>query len=188
MDVNTGAKPQSLADLVAQGTDDVAVLTSRLPAEGIFIVRGESVKREVLNPKTPEQDEMLKIGIMLEILNAQPLDKTIDPTTLVGKKIADTRLMTAETYKERMGLLKGDYKKVGLPYNGEMGGLAEVKGWLDGVITFPFQVRVRHVTAKNGSQQAYLDWSRMEPKIEAEVFAQLGIPVPAREGPVGKAA
>lgn len=178
----TTAAPQSLADLVAAGTDDIAVLTSRLPAEGIFIVRGEAVKREVLNPKTPEQDEMLKVGITLEILNAQPLNKETDPESLMGKKINDTRLMNAENFKERVGLLKGDYKKVGLPYTGEMGGLAEQKGWLDGVIGFPFQVRVRHVTSKNGSQAAYLDWGRIDPKLEADVFTAMGLAVPAREG------
>lgn len=176
---------KSLADLVAEGTDEIAVLTSRLPAQGIFVVRGNEVKRETLMPKTPEQDEMLKFGFKLEIMTANPTDKSIVAEEMIGKFINDTRLMNAETYRERMGLLKGDFKKIGLPYTGEMGGLPEQKGWLDGVLGYPFQIRVRHVTGKNGSEQAYLDWGRIDPKLEAEIFQALGLTPPA---PIGKAA
>jgi hypothetical protein len=173
------AKSMSLMDLMTVNTDDVAILMSRLPTQGIFIVRGKEVKREAMPAKTPEQDDMVKILIQTEIAQAWPMDKDLDPKDFIGKNITDLTMYTVQNYKDRIGLLKGNYKKIGLPHEGKMGGTPEEKGWLDGILGFPFQLRVRHSTNKNtGADMAWIDWSRIDAEHEAAVFEAFGIPLP----------
>lgn len=176
---DTAAKPTSLMDLMTVNTDDIAILTSRLPTQGIFIVRGKEVKREGLPAKTPEQDDMVKILIQTEIIQAWPADQSLSGEELIGKTITDVTLFSADTYKERLGLLKGNYKKIGLPSEGLMGGTPEEQGWLDGIIGFPFSLRVRHSTnAKTGQENAWIDWMRIEREHEAAIFEALGVELP----------
>ena len=159
----------SLADLAAYNTDDIAVLTSRLPDEGIFLVRGEEVKAAESEARTPGEPPLFSFTFHLEVLEAAPLDKSKDPESYVGKKMRDRYVLWPSDFSEAIGLLRGRYQLVGLPNTGALGGLEGAEpGWLDGVVGHIFRIRVRHWTAKDGSERAQFDWLPQEEKESAE--------------------
>lgn len=159
----------SLADLAAMNTDDVAVLTSRLPVEGIFLVRctelGFTQSESTIDPATNQpRPPLFRLGIKTEILEAKPLKKDVDAETLVGRTLTESYVLWPAQFREAVGLLKGRYKLVDLPYTGNVGGVeGQEPGWVDGAVNHIFRVRVRHFTSK-GNERAGFDWLPAEDK------------------------
>lgn len=152
----------SLADLAATNTDEIAVLTSRLPEPGIFTVRGTEVgAKEVGND--PNKPKLVQFGFKAEILEAEPHDKLVDKEKLIGRTLSEGYTLWPENLAESIGLLKGRYMLVGLPNTGRMGGVeGEEPGWLDGIVNHIYKIRVRRYTNKNGQEQAGFDWLKVE--------------------------
>lgn len=157
----------SLADLAGLNTDDINVITSRLPTAGIFRVRVTSISSKQGDPKPGERPNFYFTfkPVILGVKEGSLFDKSIDPESLVGKTINDPFTLwtkTDEDLAESIGLLKGRYKLVGLPHEGNMGGVEGAEpGWIDGAVNHEFDLRVRHVV-KNGDTRAYIEWLKQE--------------------------
>lgn len=152
----------SLADLANLDTDDIQVLMSRLPAEGIFVVRGTEVKAGMNEPKD-DKPPLMYFQYQMEILDAKPLDKKVDPETLVGKNLRERYTLWPKDLAEILGLLKGRYKTVNLPTAGVLGGVeGQEPGWTDGIVNHVFRVRVRHWEGKTGQVNVQFDWLAYE--------------------------
>src|SRR5882762_3167378 len=80
----------SLADLAAQNTDEIAVLTSRLPEAGIYTVRGKEVALSQSPPRAEGEAPLFRAGFQVEILEAKPLDKAKDAEKLVGRTMRES--------------------------------------------------------------------------------------------------
>lgn len=161
----------SLAQLAEMNTDEIAVLTSRVPDIGVYIVNCLEVKGSQADPK-PNEPTLFSFTWKHQILEATLLDKTKDTSGIIGKNLNDRFTLWPKDFKEMMGLLKGRYKLVGLPYEGmPLGGVENAKpGWLDTAVGHIFQVKVRHWTNKSGEVQAAMDWLayKSPEQIEAE--------------------
>ncbi len=149
----------SLAQLADMQTDEIAVLTSRLPAAGIFTVRGVEVKASESPPKEPGQLPLFRFAFRTEILEAQPLSKDRDPDSFIGRNLTESYTLWPNSFEEAIGLLKGRYQLIGLPNNGRLGGVEGVEpGWLDGIVNHIFKIRVRHYTDGKGNERAGFDY------------------------------
>lgn len=162
----------TLAALAAMETDEIKTLMSRLPDEGIYIVRGIEVGAGQ-NPPKDDQPPLFYFGYQHEILQAMPLDKEKDPESYVGKNLRERATLWTKDFHETIGLLKGRYAKIGLPTEGKLGGVeGQEPGWVDGIVGHIFQVRVRHFNSKNnGQEQAVFDWLPYERESEEEQAA-----------------
>ena len=173
-DIETTQGFLSLADLASMNTDEVSELMSRLPAQGMYTVQGLEIKATASEPKEEGQAPIFNFGFQLEILEARLHSKDeAAQERLVGKKLFDRKAIFArdrDSLLEGIGLIKGDYKKIGLPNEGTMGGNGQVDGWLDGIVGHIFKVRVRHGTS-NGVDRAYFDWSGLDKKEQADAEA-----------------
>lgn len=149
----------SLADLANLDTTEIQTLMSRLPDEGIFIVRGTSVAAGMNEPKE-DKPPLMYVAFEVEILEAKPHDKTKDPESYVGKTLKERYTLWPDQFQELVGLLKGRYKTVNLPNEGRFGGVdGQEPGWVDGIVNHIFSVRVRHWTSnKSGQTNAQFDW------------------------------
>lgn len=166
--------PMSLADFAQQSTDDVAVVMSRLPDEGTFTVIGEAVTI-TMTQKTPEDSPLFTVAISYIIQEAAlPPTSTKDPESYIDRRIQERVTLWPDDFRQALGLLKGMYRRIGLPTDGAPGGIPEVPGWLDGIAKHPFSVRIRHFTDKNGTERAGYDWKR----VSDEIYAALGVPNP----------
>ena len=153
----------SLADLAELNTDEITTLMSRLPEEGIFVVRGTEVKAGQNPPKEEGQAPLLYFAYQMEILQAFPLDKNKDPEDFVGKTLRERYTLWPKDIQEILGLLKGRYKTIGLENTGRLGGVeGQEPGWIDGIVSHVFKVRVRHWTGSNGNTNAQYDWMAYE--------------------------
>jgi len=149
----------SLADLAAMDAqaEGIAVLTSRLPAAGMYIVRGKEVKAS--ESRKEGEPPLFSFIFTAEILEAKPLDKEVDAERLVGRTLTERYTLWPTDFREAVGLMMGRYKIIGLPFEGRMGGVeGQEPGWLDGLTGHLFQVRVRHFTDKNNNERAGFDW------------------------------
>lgn len=157
----------SLAELAGMNTDDIAVITSRLPTEGIFRVRTTAITSKAGEPKDGKSPNFYITfkHVILAVKEGSLFDKSIDPETLVGKNINDPHTLwttSNEDFFESLGLLKGRFTLVGLPCTGAMGGVeGQAPGWLDGGVNHEFDLKVQHST-KNGDTRAYVNWLKTE--------------------------
>lgn len=148
----------SLADLAALETDEIATLMSRLPEAGLFTVRGQEVKASQTPGRTEDEPPLFRFGFNMEIVEAAPLDKKVDPEKLVGKKLNESYTLWPSNVEEAIGLLKGRYQQIGLPNKGRLGGVeGQEPGWLDGMVSHLWKVRVRRAEV-NGTERAFFDW------------------------------
>jgi len=152
----------SLADFAADNSDDVAAIASRLPDAGTFICRGLDISTSLYVPEDPEGQTQLVITFQHEILMADPVNKDKDPESLVGRTIMERYTLWPKDFRELLGLLRGRYKRIGLPISGPNGGAEGIVGWLDGIVDWGYQVRVRHYTTKSGDERAGFDWKRVD--------------------------
>lgn len=163
MAIENEAGFMSLADLAAMNTDEVQVLMSRLPEKGMYLVLGEEVTAsESRDESDSTKPPLFAFTFKAKILGAELLDKEKDPESLVGRTLNDRFTLWPSDFTECIGLLKGRYKTVGLPYEGAMGGVeGQDPGWLDAVVGHKFMIRVRHYSTKNG-ERAGFDWKAIE--------------------------
>lgn len=150
----------SLAALAQQDVSEVSVIMSRIPAAGVYRVRCTGVAGKETAGKDG-QPPLISFGYTHEILGANLVDKNKDPESLVGKKLSQRITIwakTADDLLESIGLLKGNYQKVGLPHAGAMGGAEGLPpGWIDGAVNHEFDIRVRTYT-KDGQENVVFDW------------------------------
>lgn len=162
MEMNVETGMFSLADLAAMATDDIATLMSRLPDEGIFVVRGTEVKASQTEGKE-DQPPMFAVSFQYEVLAAKPLDKNKDPESYIGRVLRERYTLWPKDFTEMVGLLKGRYQTVELPNAGNFGAVEGAEpGWVDGVVGHVFQLRIRHWTGRNGQNNASFDWQKYE--------------------------
>lgn len=159
MSIENEAGFMSLADLAAMDAqaEGIAVLTSRLPAAGMYVVRGKEVR--ATESRKEGEPPLFAFILGTEILDAKLMDKEADGERLVGRSLTERYTLWPSDFKEAVGLLMGKYKIIGLPFDGRMGGVeGQEPGWLDGLTGHVFQIRVRHFTDKNGNERAGFDW------------------------------
>jgi len=169
-------KYMSLADFAADNSDDVAIIMSRLPEPGTFICRGLDVRAERSKPSNPEQEPMITVTLTHEILLAEPLDTERNSDDLIGRTITERYVLWPRDFREALGMLRGEYTRVGLPVTGPNGGDGITVGWLDGMIGWPYELRINHYTSKSGIELAGFNRKKADP----ETFEALGInPNPA---------
>lgn len=181
MNEPTEKKILSLADFASESTDDIATLTSRLPAAGTFIVKGKSVEVVFVPATTPEHDDLFRVTWEHEILEVVSLVKDSDNdeekmANMVGQTRKESYTLWPNSKDELMGLIKGNYQKIGLPNAGAPGGIPEVEGWLDGIVDYPYELRIRHYHS-GGQDRAGYDWKKADDSI-LEAMGKL----PADEG------
>ncbi len=159
MSIENEAGFLSLADLAALNTDEVETLMNRLPDQGIYLVRGGEVKAaESRDESDSSKPPLFSFTFASEILGAEPLDKSKDPESYVGRSLRDRYTLWPSDFQEAIGLLKGRYKTIGLGNEGQLGGVeGQDPGWLDGITGHVYRVRVRHFDSKNGKRAAF-DW------------------------------
>lgn len=149
----------SLASLAQLDTSDVAVIASRLPAEGVFTCQvklAQLAMRESTNPDRP--DPMVFVNFEAEIIEADPKKKDLDPESFIGRTLKESALIRMDDIREAIGLLKGRYKRAGLPTDGVLGGVEGSPGWIDGAVDRFVKIKVRHYTTKSGDERAGYDW------------------------------
>lgn len=135
----------SLADLAGMDTSEVAAITSLIPAVGVYTCKGLEVKggqREKQDDKPP----LFYFNFVGEILEAKLVNKDIDTTKLVGRKLTESFTLWPSNFRDLIGLLKGRYKTIGLPNEGaRLGGVdGQEPGWLDNWVNHVYKVRVSH--------------------------------------------
>lgn len=161
----------SLADLASLVTDEITTLTSRLPEEGIYTVRGTEVtaaQAESVEGKPP----LFRFNFQSEVLEMKPLDSKVDPEKFVGRSLRESYTLWPADFKEAIGLLKGRFQLIGLENKGNLGGVeGQAPGWLDNFVNKVFKVRVRHYTDKNKNERAGFDWLKPEVTEETEEAA-----------------
>lgn len=169
MAIENEAGFMSLADLAALETDEIETLMSRVPDEGIFIVRGKEVTASEAEAKEEGQPPLFSFRFAMEILEAEPLEKDKDPEKYVGRTLTERYTLWPSDFKEAIGLLKGRYQIIKLPNTGALGGVeGSEPGWLDGMVSHTWKVRVRHFKDKNKNIRAGFDWLPMEEDKEEE--------------------
>lgn len=171
----------SLADLAEMNTDEIKSLDSRLFPAGLFAVRCTDValgvtEKEGINPETQEPYEPLySVTMKFEVVEAKPLDKDLaqNPEALVGRVLTQRRTFWPKSFTEEIGLVKGDYKKVGLEPAGKLGGLEGAEpGWLDELKEHIFAIKVTHSRPnKDGNQFVSINWQKTKKAVDDEAEA-----------------
>lgn len=149
----------SLADLAGLDTSDIAVVSSRLPMAGLWTVLCKSAELSVEKPKEAGQQPLPKISHKFESIKIDPTEKPedFDPATTAGRRLSDVSVLWPKDFQEAVGLLKGKYKRVGLPTDGKLGGIEGQSGWIDGAVDAIMVIKVRHYESK-GETRASIDW------------------------------
>lgn len=150
----------SLAELAGLDTSDIAVVSSRLPMAGLWTVQCNSATMSVEKPKEAGQQPLPKISHKFESIKIQPTEvpEDFDPSTTVGRRLSDVSVLWPNDIREAIGLLKGKYKRVGLPTEGKLGGVEGMEpGWIDSAVGRIFVLKVRHYESK-GETRAAIDW------------------------------
>lgn len=160
----------SLQELAGMSTDDIQTLTSRVFPAGVYDVEGVSVEGKQGEVRDDGKPPLIRFNYRYKVLGGTPVDKTIDPETLVSRELTESYTLWPDQLKELIGLLKGRYQKVGLQNsNAPLGGVpGQEPGWLDGFVGHQFQLRVRTYVSKGETRVAY-DW--LEKKQEEEIPA-----------------
>lgn len=159
-EVGTEIVEFSLSQLAGMDTSEYAVVTSRLPMAGLWKVLCTEAKLAIQDGSEQNPQPLPYYQYKFESIVIDPLVKgpDFDPETTTGKGLSERVTLWPKDFATEVGLLKGRYKRVGLPTDGVLGGTEEVKGWIDGAVGHYFILKVRHYTAKNGSEQAGIDW------------------------------
>lgn len=146
----------SLAELAGTTTDDVLAITTRVPAAGIYCLKGLSITA-TQTEATEERKPLTRFAYANEILDMLPTDKKVDKEKLIGRKLNRTVTLWPDDLAEGIGFLKGDYEKAGIDNTGNMGGVeGSAPGWLDNIVGATYFMRV-NIGKKNGQDVAYFD-------------------------------
>lgn len=151
----------SLAALAGANTDEITTLTSRVPPAGIWRVVGEAVKLSQGEARD-DKPAPFRVGFKYLVLHGTATDPNFDNEKMVDRKLQESFTIWADQIEEGIGLLKGRYMKAGIPNTGTLGGVEGFEpGWLDNVVGFEFDLRIRH-GQRNGDTVAYYDWQAAE--------------------------
>jgi hypothetical protein len=159
----------SLADFSEQVTDEIKALDTLLPAAGSFAVKindlalGENDVKEGIDPKTGAPYlPLFFVAFKYEILDGEPLDRTVDIEGLKGKVLNDRHTFWPSAMNDMIGLLKGRYAKVGFENVGRLGGLeGGAPGWLDSAREGIIGLKIKHAV-RNGETRANFSWFALE--------------------------
>lgn len=139
----------SLAELAGFDSSDIAAIASRLPEPGLYTVRCDEIG--FIAGQQREDDDrppLHRLVAKMFILDAKPLNKKIDPDKLIEKNLPWSYPMFTTDIEKTIGLLKGQYAKIGLPTDGVMGGFhddesgTQIEGWIDGLLGQQLDIRV----------------------------------------------
>lgn len=173
---DAGSGAFTLADLAGMETDEIQTLDSRLFPAGLFGVRCTSVilgmreAKEGINEKTGQPYLPVPfVTYKFEILEANPVDKKIESDKLIGRTLTDSITLWPDSIEEEIGVLKGNYKRIGLDNSGRLGGMEGGEpGWLDGANEHTFYIKVTHGRPNaEGVQRARIYWQKSEQNQEA---------------------
>lgn len=170
----TGMGVFSLAELANMDTSAVKELTSLVPAAGVYHVRGTEVRGGQSQSQDETKPPLFFYNFSAEILSAKLIDKSVDPEAVVGRRLTDSYTLWPAQFNDLIGLLKGRYKTLGLPNTGpRIGGVeGQEPGWLDGIVSHEYDVRVGHYTDKAGNTRARFTY--LKPQAAAEAGAEAG--------------
>jgi hypothetical protein len=161
----------SLADLANMETDEIRALESRLFPAGKFTVRGVSAQigeieaKEGLDENGEPYLPLYFAEFKYIVLEADPLDKTVDPASIENRVITNRKVFWPKSFNDEIGLLKGDYIKIGLEPVGRLGGLEGGEpGWLDTIVDHVFELKVAHSKAnpETGAQRVMINFLRTQ--------------------------
>lgn len=131
----------SLASMAQIDTSEMEAVTSRVPAVGIYVMKGSDVtitESDGNNEKAPA----LRINFKAQVLEVQPGDLAIDPATLVGRTLTDSFPVWTQ---EDIAFLMGNFKKANLPYKGPMvDESGNPVGWLADFVGATFVWKITH--------------------------------------------
>lgn len=149
----------SLEDLAATDTSDIKEVLTRVIAKGVARARIEEVEMTKADAVVGK-DQMFRIAFKHKIVAFKPVDKSIDPESLVGRTVTQAFLLFGASLRENMAFVKGQYLKAGIPNTGNPGGVKnQPPGWLDGGVGQEIDLRVTHGKNKTtGQDVAYFDW------------------------------
>jgi len=159
----------SLMDLANTNTDAVRTLLTRLPPNGLYTFSLEDVKGSQGETDDQGRPGLIRYKFDYKTLDVKPVDKKIDPLTLIDRNLSESYTIWPSAFEEMIGLLKGRYQKAGIPNLGNMGGVeGAAPGWIDGGVGHIIQVRVYSFMNK-GQERVGFDWVGGNPSEEAAV-------------------
>jgi len=168
----------TLADFADMDTDEIKALDSLLFPAGVYGVRITQAQLGMNESDPNKIDEktglpyppLFYVEFKYEVLEAEPIDRSLDVDSLVGRVITDRHTFWPSNFKDQIGLLKGKYKKAGLSIDGKVGGMEGGEpGWIDGAVDHIMVLRVK--TSKpnsEGMQRNFYDWAQVQSAEDAE--------------------
>ncbi len=160
----------SLADLAAFNTDEVVTLTSRVPTPGLYTVVGKVAGLKMTVSNDDSKPPLIRLGVETEVMDFLPIDKTIDVSKFIGRKLSDSITLWPNEMEQEIGLLKGRYQKAGISNIGMMGGVeGQPPGWIDNAIGAIWQIKVGSFVDKNGETRARMDWQALPKDASGEI-------------------
>lgn len=149
----------SLMDLAALDTSDLSAQTSRLQAEGIYVVEVQKIGFSEQPPQDPANPMNYNFNFEGNTLAYLPLENGKMIEGMEGRTLKQRIFLFGENITEAVQLLMGAYKTVGFRHKGPMGGVeGAAPGWADEALGKRIAIRVRHGQDKNGTDRAYYDW------------------------------
>lgn len=164
----------SLFALAEANLDDVKAITTRTYPSGTYVVNGKKVEGSESPPKEEGQAPLIRFAFEHEVLKFTPIDKKVDPESMVGRDLKESYTIWPRDLMENLGLLKGRYQKAGLPNSGMVVGGVPGKepGWLDTMVNATYVVKVTTRPDKTtGEPRNYFDWQKYTPEGEEEQAA-----------------
>lgn len=172
----------SLADLGNTETDEIKAIESLLFTPGLYDVKivsmalGQLPAKEGLDDKGNPYAPLFYVDEKYEVLEAEPLDKSIDAESLQGRTITNRTTFWARSmaeFQEQIGLLKGRFQKAGLDNSGKIGGVEGGEpGWLDNAADEVIKIKVTHSKPNDeGVQYQRITWQKKTGGFQEEAAA-----------------
>lgn len=172
----------SLADLGNTETDEIKAIESLLFTPGLYDVKivsmalGQLPAKEGLDDKGNPYTPLFYVDEKYEVLEAEPLDKSIDAESLQGRTITNRTTFWARSmaeFQEQIGLLKGRFQKAGLDNSGKIGGVEGGEpGWLDNAADEVIKIKVTHSKPNDeGVQYQRITWQKKTGGFQEEAAA-----------------
>lgn len=140
----------SLMDLMEFNSDEVMTLTTRNLPDGIYVFLVKDFEAKDSEPKD-DKPALAQFVYAYEVESAKLVDKKLDPLAFVGRESRDTITFWPRDLPQVIGLLKGNYQKVGLETKGQIG------VWAPAIIGHRITCKVQSST-RNGQSRVYYEW------------------------------
>lgn len=153
----------SLAALAGADTSEIAALANRVPAAGVWLVKGDAVKLSQGEGRDGKPGAF-RIGYNYLIMGGKATDPNFDNEKMVNRKIREGFTIWPDDIEEGIGLTKGRFQKAGIDCTSpkHLGGMESMEpGWLDNFVGSELNLRIRH-GQRNGETVAYYDWLPLE--------------------------